>query len=155
MASAEQKIRELGIELPAVAAPLGAYVPAVRSGNTVYTSGQLGTLGGQPIVPPGEVPTDVSLLDAQKSARQATLNALAAVRAEVGSLDNVVRIVRLNVFVRSEADFTDQAKVANAASELLGEIFGEAGRHTRCALGAAALPLGAPVELDLIVEVAD
>lgn len=150
--TAEQKLQELGLELPAVAAPVGAYVPTVQTGNLVYTSGQLPTKDGKLIVA-GKVPAEVSLEQAHAAARQACLNALSAVRAEVGSLDRVNRVVRLNVFVNSSAGFTDQAKVANGASELLAEIFGESGKHTRCAIGVAELPLNAPVELDLIVEV--
>ncbi len=150
--TAEQKLQELGLELPAVAAPVGAYVPTVQTGNLVYTSGQLPTKDGKLIVA-GKVPAEVSLEQAHAAARQACLNALSAVRAEVGSLDRVNRVVRLNVFVNSSAGFTDQAKVANGASELLVEIFGESGKHTRCAIGVAELPLNAPVELDLIVEV--
>lgn len=149
--SAEKKLKELGIELPEAAKPVGAYIPTVRTGNLVLTSGQLPMAGGE-LLSTGKVPSDVSLEAAQTAARAAVLNALSAVRAEVGSLDAITRIVRANVFVNSAAGFTDQAKVANGASELLVEVFGEAGRHTRCALGAAELPLNAPVELDLIVE---
>jgi len=148
----EQKLQSLGIELPPAAKPVGAYVPAVRTGNLIFTAGQIPTKDGQ-LTAAGKVPTDVSLQDAQAAARQALLNALSAIRAEIGSLDGVRRIVRLNVFVNSAAGFTDQAKVANAASDLLIEIFGEAGRHTRTAIGAAELPLNAPVELDVCVRV--
>lgn len=149
--SVEAKMKAMGLELPAPAKPGGVYVPAVRSGDLVFTAGQIPTHGGR-LVAAGKVATDVSLAEAQAAARQACLNALAAVKAQIGSLDNLVRIVRVNVFVNSAADFADQAKVANGASELLVELFGEAGRHTRCAIGAAELPLNAPVELDLIVE---
>ena len=150
--SPEQQIQKLGIKLPAAQAPIGAYVPALRSGNLVITSGQLPLADGKPIAA-GKVPTDVSLSEAQQAARQAVLNALAAVRAVTGSLDSVVRVVRLNVFVNSAAGFTEQAKVANGASELLLAVFGDAGRGSRCAIGAAELPLNCPVELDLTVEV--
>ncbi|HUU59614.1 MAG TPA: RidA family protein [Phycisphaerae bacterium] len=146
------KIRQLGIELPPPPAPVGAYVPVVRAGGLIYTSGQLPTVGGRMIVE-GKVPTDVPLRAAQAAAAQAALNALAAVEAELGSLDDILRIVRVNVFVNSSAGFTDQAGVANGASEMLMQIFGDCGRHTRCAVGAAELPLNSPVELDLIVEV--
>ena len=149
--SVEAKIRAMGLELPSPAKPGGVYVPAVRSGNLVFTAGQIPTREGR-LVAAGKVATEVSLEQAQAAARQACLNALAAVRAQVGSLDDLVRMVRVNVFVNSAAGFTDQAKVANGASELLVELFGEAGRHTRCAIGAAELPLNAPVELDLIAE---
>ena len=148
---AEEKLEQLGIELPQGAKPVGAYVPAVRTGNLVFTAGQLPMRDGK-LTAAGKVPTDVSLESAQAAARTAALNALAAVRGEIGSLDNVVRVVRLNVFVNSAAGFTGQAKVANGASNLLVEVFGEAGKHTRCATGAAELPLNAPVELDLTVE---
>jgi enamine deaminase RidA (YjgF/YER057c/UK114 family) len=148
----EQRIRACGCELPDAPRPVGAYVPAVRAGDLVFTAGQLPMRDGQ-LTATGKVPTDVPLEAAQAAARQAVLNALAAVRGEVGELDRVVRVVRLNAFVNSAAGFTDQAKVANGASELLLEAFGDAGRHTRCAIGAAELPLDAPVELDLIVEI--
>jgi len=148
----EQKLQSLGIELPPPASPVGAYVPAVRTGNLVLTAGQLPLKDGS-LTAAGKVPADVSLEDAQLAARQALLNALAALRAEIGSLDNVSRVVRLNVLVNSTADFTDQAKVANGASDLLLEVFGDAGRHTRTAVGAAQLPLNAPVELDITAEV--
>ena len=148
----EQKLQSLGIELPAGAAPVGAYVPVVRTGNLAVTAGQLPLKDGS-LIAAGKVSADVSLEDAQLAARQALLNALSALRSEIGSLDNVSRIVRLNVLVNSAAGFTDQAKVANGASDLLLELFGNAGRHTRTAVGAAELPLNAPVELDLIVEI--
>ena len=151
--SPEKKLTELGLELPPTAAPVGAYVPAVRSGNLVFTAGQLPMAGGE-LTATGKVPANVPLDAARAAARQAALNALAAVAGLVGSIDCITRIVRLNVFVNSAAGFTDQAKVANGASEMLAEIFGEAGRHTRCAIGAAELPLDAAVELDMVVEVA-
>jgi enamine deaminase RidA (YjgF/YER057c/UK114 family) len=148
----EQKLTSLEIELPAPAAPVGAYLPVVRTGDLVFTAGQLPMKDGS-LTAAGKIPGDVSLTEAQQAARTALLNALAALRAEIGSLDNVTRIVRLNVFVNSSPGFTDQAKVANGASDLLLELFGDAGRHTRTAIGAAELPLNAPVELDIIAEV--
>ncbi len=147
----EEKLRCLGLELPPAPKPLGAYVAASRIGNLIYTSGQIPAKAGI-LVATGKVPTDVSLERAQAAARQAALNALAAIRPLAGELDNIVRVVRLNVFVNSAPGFCEQAKVANGASELLVELLGEAGRHTRCAVGAAELPLNAPVELDLVVE---
>jgi enamine deaminase RidA (YjgF/YER057c/UK114 family) len=123
----------------------------VRTGALVFTAGQLPLAGGH-LTATGKVPTDVPLEAAQAAARAACLNALSAIRAVAGSLDAVSRVVRLNVFVNSAEGFTDQAKVANGASELLVEVFGDAGRHTRITVGAAELPLGAPVELDLMVE---
>jgi len=148
----QQKLTDLGIDLPTVAAPVGAYVPAVRTGNLICTAGQLPFVDGA-LTATGKVPGDVSVEAAQVGARVAVLNALAAVNALAGSLDAVTQVVRVNVFVNSSPGFTDQAKVANGASDLIAEIFGEAGRHTRCAIGAAELPLNAPVEIDITVEV--
>lgn len=148
----QQKIKELGLELPPVAAPAGAYVPAVRTGQLIFTAGQLPMAQGK-LLASGKVPSDVPLKVAQNCARQAVLNALSAVQDISGTLDTVARVVRLNVFVNSAHGFTEQALVANGASELLLDIFGPAGRHTRCAIGAAELPLNAPVELDLVVEI--
>jgi len=150
----EERLKELGVALPAAARPVGAYVAAVKAGGMAFTAGQLPLAEGR-MAATGKVPGEVSVEGAQAAARQSVLNALAAVRAELGTLDRVRRVVRLNVYVNSSAGFTDQAKVANGASELLVAVFGEAGRHTRCAIGAAELPLNAPVELDLIVEVGD
>lgn len=151
--SIESKLSELGLELPEAPKPVGSYVPTVRTGNLVFTAGQLPGKAGK-LLAQGHVPSDCSLEDAQAGAHQAAMNALAAIKAEVGTLDAVTRIVRVNCFVNSSAGFTDQAKVANGASDLLKAVFGEAGLHTRCAIGAAELPLNAAVELDLIVEVA-
>ena len=151
--SIETRLTELGIDLPSPAKPVGAYVAAVRTGDLVFTAGQLPLTDGE-LIATGKVPSDVDIAAAQAGARQAALNALAAIKAEVGSLDAVRRIVRVNCFVNSDAGFTDQAKVANGASDVLKEIFGDVGVHTRCAIGAAELPLNAAVELDLIVEVA-
>jgi enamine deaminase RidA (YjgF/YER057c/UK114 family) len=150
--TAEQQLKSLGLELPGPPVPVGAYAPAVRAGNLVFTAGQLPLKDGK-LTAAGKVPADMSIEAAQAAARQAAVNALAAVRSLLGTLDAVARVVRLNVFVNSAAGFTEQAKVANGASELLGQVFGEAGTHTRCAIGAAELPLNSPVELDLIVEV--
>jgi len=149
----EKRLTELGLELPPAAAPVGAYVPAVRSGNLVFTAGQLPMVNGE-LTAAGKVPGDVAIDAARAAGRQAALNALAAIAGLVGSIDCITRIVRVNVFVNSSAGFTDQAKVANGASEMLADVFGEAGRHTRCAIGAAELPLDAAVELDMVVEVA-
>jgi enamine deaminase RidA (YjgF/YER057c/UK114 family) len=152
----EEKLQKLGLELPPAAKPLGAYVTAVRSGNLVFTSGQVPLKDGE-LLAKGKVPTDVPLDIAEAAAMQAALNGLAAVRAALGegaTLDRVKRVVRVNVFVNSAPGFTGQAGVANAASQLMLLAFGEAGQHTRCAVGAAELPLNAPVEIDLVVEVA-
>ena len=148
----QERLRELGLELPAAPEPVGVYVPAVRTGNLVFVSGQLPMKDGE-LMATGHVGAEVSLQQAQDCARQAALNALAVVAAEVGGLENVARVVRLTGHVAGAPGFTDQALVCNAASELVGEIFGDAGRHSRAALGAAELPLGSPVELEMIVEV--
>ena len=148
----EDRLRELGLELPPAPRPVGAYVPAVRTGNLVFVSGQLPMAGGS-LLATGHVGREVSLELAQACARQAALNALAVVAAEIGGLAGVRRIVRITGHVASSPGFADQARVLNAASELLVEVFGEAGRHSRAAVGAAELPLGAPVELEMIVEV--
>ncbi len=149
--SVQERLRNLGLELPTVSIPVGAYVPAIRVGRKVFTSGQLPLVGGKLSVS-GKVPSDVSLVTAQAAAREAAINALAAVQGVLGSLDLVERVVRLNVYVNSSPGFSDQAKVANGASELLQAVFGPAGVHTRVAVGVAELPLNAPVELDLIVQ---
>ena len=130
----------------------GLYIPVVQTGNLLFVSGQLPFVDGK-INHPGKVPADVSLENAQQSARTAVINALAAINDHPGGLERVSRIVRLEVFVNSSAGFTQQAQVANGASNLLHELFGLAGQHTRFAVGTAELPLNAPVELALIVEV--
>lgn len=156
MAAVEARLAELGIVLPEVAPPVAAYVPAVVSGSYVHTSGQLPfTAGALPATGKvgdghGLVPAD----DAKEYARTCALNALAAVRAELGSLDRITRVVKLVGFVASDPSFTGQPGVINGASEFLGEVFGEAGRHARSAVGVAVLPLDAPVEVELIVEFA-
>ena len=147
----EEKLRALGLELPPAPKPVGSYVPAVRTGNLVFVSGQLPTKDGE-LMTQGHVGGEVALEEARQCARQAALNALAAVAAEIGGLKHVARIVRVTGYVSSAPGFTEQTKVLNAASELLAEVFGEAGRHSRAAVGAAELPLGAPVELELLVE---
>jgi enamine deaminase RidA (YjgF/YER057c/UK114 family) len=144
--SAIARLAELGIELPGVAAPAGAYVPAVRTGSLVYTSGQVARGWS------GKVGADVSAEDAYAAARDCALNALAAVDALVG-LDSVVRVVKVLGFVASAPGFTGQPGVINGASELLGAVFGEAGAHARSAVGVAELPLGVPVEVEMNVEV--
>jgi len=145
------RLAELGIELPAVAAPLAAYVPAVRSGSHVFTSGQLPFVAGE-LAATGKVGGEVSPEEAKQHARTCMLNALAAVDALVG-IDSVVRVVKVVGFVASAEGFTGQPAVVNGASDLLGEVFGEAGRHARSAVGVSELPLGTPIEVELIVEV--
>ena len=152
MTSVSNRLAELGIELPAVVAPVGSYLPAVRSGQLVYTSGQLPMVAGA-MAATGKVGAEVSPEQARELARSCALNALAAVHALVG-IDSVVRVVKVVGFVASTPDFTGQPAVVNGASDFLGEVFGEAGVHARSAVGVAALPLDAPVEVELIVEVA-
>lgn len=151
MSSVSARLEELGITLPEVAAPVAAYVPAVQSGNQIITSGQLPFVNGQ-LDALGKVGADVTLEQAQAAAEICVLNALAAV-ASLVHLDDIVKIVRLGVFVASAPDFTSQPAVANGASELIGTIFGEAGAHARAAVGVAVLPLNACVEVELVAEV--
>ena len=150
--TAQQRLAEMGLALPAVAKPVGSYSPAVRTGALVFTAGQLPMREGK-LVAAGKVPAQASIEQAAEAARVAVLNALAAAAGEAGGLERVRRIVRLNCFVNSSPLFSEQAKVANGASDLLVAIFGDAGRHSRCAIGVAELPLGASVEIDLVVEV--
>ncbi|MBX9245781.1 RidA family protein [Actinotalea ferrariae] len=149
-----RRLAELGITLPPVAAPVAAYVPAVRSGSLVWTSGQLPFVDGA-MAQTGKVGVGEGLVDpdrARELARVAALNALAAVAEQAGSLDRVRRVVKLVGFVASDPSFTGQPGVINGASELLGQVFGDAGVHARSAVGVAVLPLDAPVELELVVE---
>jgi len=148
----EEKIAQLGHELPSPPKPVGSYVAAIRCGGLVFTAGQLPSRDGE-LITTGKLAAGVSVEQGQQAARRCVLNALAAIRGELGGLDRIERIVRLNVYVNSAPGFTAQAQVANGASDLLVELLGEAGKHTRCAIGTAELPLGAPVELDLIVAV--
>ncbi|MDZ7881653.1 MAG: RidA family protein [Mycobacterium sp.] len=152
MSAVSAKLAELGIELPAVVAPLAAYVPAVRTGNLVYTAGQLPISDGA-LLASGKVGAEVTAEAAKDLARQCGLNALAAVHALVG-IDAVVKVVKVVGFVASAPGFDGQPGVINGASELFGEIFGEAGAHARSAVGVSELPRNAPVEVEVIVEVA-
>ena len=147
------RLAVLGLELPALATPAGAYIPAVVSGNLVFTSGQLPFVSGA-LAATGKVGDAVSPDDAKTYAATCVLNALAAVQSAIGSLDRVTRIVKVVGFVASDPSFTGQPGVINGASELLGEIFGDAGVHARSAVGVAVLPLDSPVEVELIVEFA-
>lgn len=147
-----QRLAELNIALPEMAAPVGSYVPAVRSGQYVFTSGQLPSRDKK-LVCTGKVPDHVSIADAADGARIAALNALAAAADAAGGIDNIARVVRVCVYVNSSPGFAEQPKVANGASDLLAQIFGDAGRHARSAVGVAELPLNAAVELELMVEV--
>jgi enamine deaminase RidA (YjgF/YER057c/UK114 family) len=146
----EERLAELGLSVPEVVPPVAAYVPAVRSGNQVFTSGQLPMRSGE-LLSTGKVGAGVSPEEAYACAQQCALNAIAAIKAEIGDLSLVQRIVKVVVFVASSPDFTGQPKVANGASELFGEVFGDAGVHARSAVGVAALPLDAPVEVEVIV----
>ena len=148
-----ERLSELGLTLPPVATPLAAYVPAVRTGNYVYTSGQLPFVDGK-LQGTGKVGEGVALDEAAALARTAALNALAAVANVAGGIDAITRIVKVTCFVASAPAFTGQAQVANGASELLIEVLGEAGRHARSAVGMAVRPLDSPVEVELIAEVA-
>jgi len=150
----QERLAALGLRLPEVVAPVAAYVPAVRSGNVVYTAGQLPVVGGQ-LVATGKVGAEVGAVEASALARTCALNALAAAASVAGGLGAIRRIVKVTGFVASAPDFTGQPQVVNGASELLLEIFGDAGRHARSAVGTAVLPLNAPVEVELIAEVRD
>lgn len=152
MSDVFSRLEELGLQLPDVAPPVAAYVPAVRSGAHVYVSGQLPIADGK-LLETGKVGADVTPERAKELAARCALNAMAAVHALVG-LDQVVRVVKLTGFVASAEGFTGQPAVINGASELFGQVFGDAGVHARAAVGVAELPLGAPVEVEVIVEIA-
>jgi enamine deaminase RidA (YjgF/YER057c/UK114 family) len=146
-----ERLAALGLVLPPVVAPLAAYVPAVKSGTTVYTAGQLPLADGQ-LLSSGKVGAEISAAEAAALARTCALNALAAAASVAGGLSAIKRVIRLTGYVASAPGFTGQPQVVNGASELLLEIFGDAGRHARSAVGTAVLPLDAPVEVELIVE---
>jgi enamine deaminase RidA (YjgF/YER057c/UK114 family) len=152
MSTPEERIRELGLEIPDVAAPLASYVPAVRSGSLVYTAGQLPIVKGE-LAATGKVGAEIDPERATELARLCGLNAIAAIRAEVGELSRVRRIVKVVGFVASAPDFYGQPQVVNGVSDLLGQVFGDAGKHARSAVGVAVLPRDAPVEVELIAEV--
>jgi enamine deaminase RidA (YjgF/YER057c/UK114 family) len=153
-ASPEDRLAALGLTLPKVTPPVAAYLPAVRTGSYVYTAGQLPVVDGQ-LLATGKVGAEVDAEEASALARTCALNALAAVASVAGGLGPVRRIVKVTGFVASAPGFTQQAQVINGASELLIEVFGEAGKHARSAVGMAVLPLDAPVEVELIAEVTD
>ena len=150
--SPEERLKDLGYELPAIPRPAGSYVPAARAGSLLFTAGQLPFKEGA-LEYVGKVGREVSVEEAQQAARLCAINALAAVEAEAG-LENVRRVVKVTGYVSSAADFNNQPMVLNGASELLGEVFGEKGIHARSAVGVAELPLDAPVEIELVVEMA-
>jgi enamine deaminase RidA (YjgF/YER057c/UK114 family) len=150
----EDRLRELGHVVPEVAAPVAAYVPALRRGNLVYTSGQLPFVDGElPLT--GKVGAEVTAEEAEDLARQCALNGLAAARGVLGSLDKITQVVKVTAFVASDPSFTAQPSVANGASVFLGRIFGDDGIHVRSAVGVAVLPLDAPVEIEFVFEVTD
>jgi enamine deaminase RidA (YjgF/YER057c/UK114 family) len=151
MASPEDRLHELGYELPPVPQPGGSYVPATLAGILVFTAGQVPFQGGE-LAKTGKVGDAVTLEEAQEAARLCALNALAAAAAEAGGLNNISRIVKVTGFVASAQGFNGQPQVLNGASDLLGEVFGEAGLHARSAVGVAELPLDAPVEVELVAE---
>jgi enamine deaminase RidA (YjgF/YER057c/UK114 family) len=150
----DERLAELRIELPPPPAAAGSYVPALVSDDLAYVSGQVPLIEGQ-VLHPGKVGSDVSLEEAQEAAHRCTLQTLSVLRQELGSLDRIAQVLQVSVFVASAPGFTDQPKVANAASELLVDVLGEAGKHTRAAVGVAELPLGVPVELALVARVSD
>lgn len=152
MSARLERLAELGLHLPEVAAPLAAYVPAVRTGNLVFVSGQLPTVDGKlPLT--GKVGAEVSVEQAHGLAQRAALNAIAAAASQAGGIDGIVRVVKVTGYVACGPDFTGQPQVVNGASELFGHVFGDAAPHARVAIGVSVLPLDAPVEIELIVEV--
>ena len=153
MGHIDARLAELGITLPAVATPVAAYVPAMTSGNLLFTAGQLPFVDGA-LLATGKVGAEVSAAKSAELARVCALNALAAAHSVLGSLDKVTRVIKVNGFVASAPDFIGQPQVLNGASEVLAEIFGDIGQHARAAVGVAVLPLDAPVEVDLILEIA-
>jgi enamine deaminase RidA (YjgF/YER057c/UK114 family) len=150
--SAENRLKTLGIELPGAPVPLGSYVPIVRTGNLIFLSGMLPLVQGK-LLRQGKVGGEISIDDAREDAMKATINALSVLKAETGSLDRVKRCVKITGYIASVPDFTEQPKVLNAASDLIHEIWGDAGRHARAAVGVNVLPLNSPVEIEFIFEV--
>jgi enamine deaminase RidA (YjgF/YER057c/UK114 family) len=148
----DEKLKSLNIVLPTPPKPAGAYIPIVISDQTVYVSGQIPIENGK-VAYKGKVPTEQSLEQAQAAAKVCTINALAQLKSELGNLDRISKFIRVSGFVNSSPEFTEQPKVINAASDLLYEIFGEKGQHSRIAVGVASLPLGSTVEIDMIVEI--
>jgi len=148
----EERLKDIGITLPTPPKPAGSYIPVVVSGNTAYISGQIPMQDGK-IVHTGKVPSEKTVEDAQQAARICAINILAQIKANLGSLDRISKIVRVSGFVNSTPEFTEHPKVINAASDLLFEIFGDKGKHTRIAIGVSSLPLGSTVEIDMIAEI--
>jgi enamine deaminase RidA (YjgF/YER057c/UK114 family) len=150
--SPEDKIKELGIELPEAPTPLGSYIPALRTGNLVFLSGILPLRRGK-LIKQGKVGKDLSLDEAKEEAKAATINALSVLKASIGNLDKVERCIKITGYVASDPDFVEQPKALNAASDLLFEIFGDKGKHARSTVGVNVLPLNAPLEIDFIFQV--
>ena len=148
----EEKLKQMGITIPEPVKPLAAYIPAMKVGNLVMTSGQVPISSGV-VKYQGKVGKDLSEEEAKEAAKLCAINCLSAVKSVTGSLDKINRILKLTVFISSAEGFTDQPKVANGASEFIGEIFGEAGKHVRSAVGVSELPLNSAVEIEMIVEV--
>ncbi|MDE1724882.1 MAG: RidA family protein [Thaumarchaeota archaeon] len=148
----EQKLKSLGIVLSTPPKPAGSYIPVVKTGNLVFVSGQIPVKDGQ-VEYKGQVPTTISTEDAQKAAKLCVINVLSQLNSELGTLDSISKIVRVSGFVNSSPEFYEHPKIINAASDLLVEIFGEKGKHTRIALGVASLPLNSAVEIDLVAEI--
>lgn len=153
MSDLESRLHDLGLTLPTAPKPVASYIPAVRTGSMVFVSGQVPLKDGA-MLASGTVPGSVSIEQAQECARQCVLNGLAALKAEIGDLGKLRRVVRVGVFVACEHGFTDHPKVANGASDLLVKLLGDAGKHARAAVGSPSLPLGAPVEVEFLFEVA-
>ena len=147
----EEKIKELGFEVPDAPKPLAAYIPALKEDKLLFTAGQLPLVDGK-LKYEGKLGKEVSLEEGQQAAQIAALNCLSALKSVAGSLDNIARIVKVTVFVNSTEDFTDQPKVANGASEFIGKAFGDAGKHVRSAVGVSQLPVNAPVEIEMIAK---
>jgi enamine deaminase RidA (YjgF/YER057c/UK114 family) len=150
--SPEEKLKELGIELPQAPSPLGSYIPLVKTGNLIFLSGILPLVQGK-LFRQGRVGETITIDEAREDAKRATVNALAVLKSNIGSLDNVKRCIKITGYIASASDFTEQPKVLNEASDLLFEIFGETGRHARAAVGVNVLPLNSPVEIEFIFEV--
>ncbi len=148
----EEKIKELGFELPEAPKPLAAYIPALKVDNLVFTAGQLPSIKGE-LKYSGKIGADLSEVDGQKAAEISALNCLSVIKSIIGNLDRIEQVVKLTVFVNSADYFTNQPKVANGASELIAKIFGDKGKHVRSAVGVNELPLNAPLEIEMIVKV--
>lgn len=148
----EEKLKQMGVTIPEVVKPLAAYIPATQIGNLVMTSGQVPISNGT-VMYSGKIGKDLTLEEGMKAAKLCALNCLSAIRSVIGNLDKIKRVVKLTVFVSSADGFTAQPKVANGASEFIGEVFGDAGKHVRSAVGVSELPLNSAVEIEMIVEV--